>query len=62
MHLVVGVPDETGILLVYYPLCCPTVLLPELVEVILDVVLRAPRLVELGDIKIHTEANFSEAV
>lgn len=61
MHLVVGVPDRTEVVLANDPPHCPAVYLPELLKVVLDLVLRNPRLVVLWDFNIHVKAMFSVA-
>ena len=43
------------------PCCIPTVSLPELMEVVSDLVLRTPRLLVLGDCNIHAEAALTGA-
>ena len=46
----------------YRPPCCvPTVSLPELTEVVSDLVLRTPRLLVLEDLNIHAEAALTGA-
>ena len=48
--------------MVYHPpYCVPTVSLPKLTEVVLDLVLRTPRLLVLGDFNIHVEAALTAA-
>ena len=48
--------------MVYHPPCCvPTVSLPELTEVVSDLVLRIPRLLVLGDLNIHAKAALTGA-
>ena len=60
LYCVLGSRDRLGILLVYHPPCClPTVSLPELTEVISDLVVRTPRFLTLGDINIHAKATLT---
>ena len=62
LYCVLGLRDRLGILLVYHPPCCvPTVSLPELTEVVSDMVLRTPRLLVLGDLNIHAQAALTGA-
>ncbi|KAF7234862.1 50S ribosomal protein L1 [Varanus komodoensis] len=55
LHLVLGNRDRLGILLVYHAPFCPTDSLPELTEIVLDLVLRTPRMLVLGDFNLHAE-------
>lgn len=48
VYLVRQYQDRIGILLLYHPPSCPTVSLPELVEVLSKVGLKTPRLVVCG--------------
>ena len=50
VYLKVGAWDRTGILLLYRPPCCSTVFLPELTELVLEVMLESSRLIVLGDL------------
>ena len=60
LYCVLGLRDRLGILLVYRPPCCvSTVSLPELTEVVSDLLLRTPRLLVLADLNIHAEAALS---
>ena len=63
LYCVLGSRNRLGILLVYHPPCClPRVSLPELKEVISDLVVKTPRLLLLGDLNLHAEATLTGAV
>ncbi|KAF7253354.1 Fibroblast growth factor receptor 2 [Varanus komodoensis] len=61
LYLVLGDRDRLGILLVYCALFCRTVSLPELTEIIWDLVLRTPRMLVLGDFNLHAETGLTRA-
>ncbi|KAF7253167.1 Xanthine dehydrogenase/oxidase [Varanus komodoensis] len=61
LYLVLGNRDRLGILLVYRAPFCPTVSLPELMEIISDLVLRTPRMLVLGDFNLHAETGLTGA-
>ncbi|KAF7235047.1 Vomeronasal type-2 receptor 26 [Varanus komodoensis] len=61
LYLVLGERDRLGILLVYRALFCPAVSLSELTETVLDLVLRTPRMLVLGDFNLHAEAGLTGA-
>lgn len=52
MYLVLGVQDGIKILLVNCPPCYQTICLPELVEAVLDVILRTSK-GDLGNVNIY---------
>lgn len=56
LYLVLGDHDRVGLLLVCWPPCCPTLPLPDLASLILDVWLQSPRPLVLGDINMHAKA------
>ncbi|KAF7242353.1 putative RNA-directed DNA polymerase from transposon BS [Varanus komodoensis] len=55
LHLVLGNRDRLGILLVYRAPFCPTDSLPELTEIVSDLVLKTPRMLVLGDFILHAK-------
>ncbi|KAF7251291.1 Dystrophin, partial [Varanus komodoensis] len=61
LYLVLGDRDRLGILLVYRAPFCPTVSLPELTEIISDLVLRTPRMLVLGDFNLRAETGLTGA-
>ncbi|KAF7250183.1 putative RNA-directed DNA polymerase from transposon BS [Varanus komodoensis] len=61
LYLVLGYGDRLGILLVYRAPFCPTVSLPELTEIVSDLVLRTPRMLVLGDFNLHAESGLTGA-
>ncbi|KAF7241018.1 RNA-directed DNA polymerase from mobile element jockey [Varanus komodoensis] len=61
LYLVLGDRDRLGILLVYRAPFCPTVSLPELTEIVSDLVLRTPRMLVLGDFNLHAETDLTGA-
>ncbi|KAF7243052.1 putative RNA-directed DNA polymerase from transposon BS [Varanus komodoensis] len=61
LYLVLGDRDRLGILLVYHAPFCPTISLPELTEIVSDLVLRTPRMLVLGDFNLHAETDLTGA-
>ncbi|KAF7245196.1 Receptor-type tyrosine-protein phosphatase mu [Varanus komodoensis] len=61
LYLVLGNRDRLGILLVYRVPFCPTDSLPELTEIVSDLVLRTPRMLVLGDFSLHVEMDLTRA-
>lgn len=58
-YLGLGTRNRLGILLVYCPPCLLTGSLTELTEVVLDLLLRTPRMIVLGEFNIHAKADLS---
>ncbi|KAF7245399.1 RNA-directed DNA polymerase from mobile element jockey [Varanus komodoensis] len=61
LYLALGDRDRLGILLVYRAPFCPTDSLPELTEIISDLVLKTPRMLVLGDFNLHAETDLTSA-
>ncbi|KAF7235211.1 Vomeronasal type-2 receptor 26 [Varanus komodoensis] len=55
LYLALGNRDRLGILLLYRTPFCPSVALPELTEIIPDLVLKTPRMLVLGDFNLQAE-------